>query len=76
MTSLRRSAFVLVVLLLLAWPPVAHAQSGAIVNGAVGAFASDKATDFDINGGIGGSTISACSAVEFHGLELTAEITD
>ena len=53
MTSLRKSAPALLVLLLWAWPHVAHAQSGAIVNGAVGAFVSDNATDLEISGGIG-----------------------
>lgn len=51
MTSLRRIAPALLVLLL--WPGLAHAQSGAIVNGAVGAFVTDNATDLEINGGIG-----------------------
>jgi opacity protein-like surface antigen len=39
--------------LLLAWPTLAHAQSGAIVNGAVGAAVVDNATSLEISGGVG-----------------------
>src|SRR6476661_3027182 len=53
MTSLRKTAPALLVLALLAWPQLVHAQSGALVNGAVGAFVSDHATDLEISGGIG-----------------------
>ncbi len=53
MTSLRTTAPAFLVLLFLACPQVAHAQSGAIVNGAVGAFVGDHATDVEISGGIG-----------------------
>jgi opacity protein-like surface antigen len=53
MTSLRKTAPALLALLLLTWPERAHAQSGAIVNGAVGAFVNDNATDLEISGGIG-----------------------
>src|SRR5215475_14406988 len=52
MTSLRTSAPALLVLLL-AWQSLVHAQSGPIVNGAVGAFVSDNATNLEISGGIG-----------------------
>jgi opacity protein-like surface antigen len=41
------------VALLLASPGLAHAQSGAIVNGAVGAAVVDNATNLEISGGVG-----------------------
>src|SRR5215475_10604538 len=53
MMSLRRIGPTLLVLALLAWPEPARAQSGAIVNGAIGAFVSDNATNFEFSGGIG-----------------------
>ncbi|HEX7796191.1 MAG TPA: outer membrane beta-barrel protein [Vicinamibacterales bacterium] len=53
MTPLRKATLVFLVLVVLGWPELAHAQSGAIVNGAIGAFVSDNATNLEISGGIG-----------------------
>jgi|GEM_PF-2663285 opacity protein-like surface antigen len=53
MTPLRTATPALLVLALLVGPKLAHAQSGAIVNGAIGAFVSDDATSLEISGGIG-----------------------
>jgi len=51
--TLRKCLPALFVALMLTWPGLAHAQSGAIVNGAVGVIATDGATDLEISGGIG-----------------------
>jgi opacity protein-like surface antigen len=53
MTPLRKATLVFLVAALLVWPERAHAQNGAIVNGAIGAFVSDNATNLEISGGIG-----------------------
>jgi opacity protein-like surface antigen len=53
MTRLPNTTLLFLVLALLVWPGLAHAQSGAIVNGAIGAFVSDNATNLEISGGIG-----------------------
>src|SRR5215475_3902775 len=53
MRPLRRATLVFSVVALLVWPELAHAQNGAIVNGAIGAFVSDNATNLEISGGIG-----------------------
>jgi len=53
MTPLRKATLVFLVQAVLGWPALAHAQSGAIVNGAIGAFVNDNATNLEISGGIG-----------------------
>src|SRR5262245_65558297 len=51
--TLRKCLPALLVVLMLACPGLVHAQSGAIVNGAVGVIAANGATDLEISGGIG-----------------------
>jgi opacity protein-like surface antigen len=51
--SLRIFTPALLIVLMFARPALVRAQSGAIVNGAVGVFAADDATDLEISGGIG-----------------------
>jgi hypothetical protein len=51
--SLRIFTPVLLIVLMFARPALVSAQSGAIVNGAVGVFAEDDATDLEVSGGIG-----------------------
>ena len=50
----RRAAIpIILILLTAAWPGTADAQSGAIVNGAIGAAVGNDATDLEVSGGIG-----------------------
>ena len=53
MIVLRKAISTTLVLLIFGWADLAHAQSGAIVNGAVGAAVVNDATDLEISGGIG-----------------------
>ena len=50
---LRKAVPAILVLLMSARPEMAHAQSGAVVSGAVGAAVADHATDLELSGGIG-----------------------
>jgi len=43
----------MLILLTSVWPDTAYAQSGAVVNGAIGAAVVNNATDLEISGGIG-----------------------
>ena len=53
MTVLRKALPAILILLMSAWPRPAYAQSGAIVNGAIGAAVVNDATDLEVSGGIG-----------------------
>jgi opacity protein-like surface antigen len=50
---LRKAVPAILLLLVCARPQMAHAQSGAVVSGAVGAAVADHATDLELSGGIG-----------------------
>jgi len=50
---LRKAVPAILVLLMCARPAMVHAQSGAVVNGAVGAAVVDHATNLELSGGIG-----------------------
>jgi opacity protein-like surface antigen len=50
---LKKAVPAILVLLVCARPQMAHAQSGAVVSGAVGAAVADHATDLELSGGIG-----------------------
>jgi opacity protein-like surface antigen len=52
--SVRRAVIpIILILLTSAWPDTAYAQSGAIVNGAIGAAVVNDATNLEVSGGIG-----------------------
>ena len=51
--SFRTAIPAALLLLAFARPPLAHAQGGAIVNGAVGVAAAEDSTSFEVSGGIG-----------------------
>jgi opacity protein-like surface antigen len=53
MYALRKAIPATLVLLMLGGAHTAHAQSGAVVNGAIGAAVVNDATDLEISGGIG-----------------------